>query len=204
MAVTTAAATTAVIMVTGTERGLSGFTMQKTILSLAALASAISFSGCVGSGPHTEAGAVTGAGVGALAGAIIGNNSHGGDALGGAVLGGVVGGLAGAAIGNSVDHEQGTVYGQQPSVMANPDSHAYRVARVQTAVPPPPPTPVDTPPPAPAPNAVWAPGYWIYDGRAYTWVGGHWEIPPPGARTYIAAHSENRGGQMVFVPGYWQ
>jgi hypothetical protein len=180
--------------------------MHKTTLSLSALALTAFLSGCVGSGPNTEQGAVTGAALGAVAGAIIGHNSPNNDAAGGAVLGGLAGAVAGGVIGNSVDQERGTIYGQQGSVMANPDSRGYRVARAQAAVPnaTPPPTPVENPPPAPASNAVWAAGYWIYDGRTYTWVGGHWEVPPPFAHTYVPAHSENRGGQMVFVPGYWQ
>ncbi len=177
--------------------------MQKILLPLSSLVVAALFSGCVGTGPNTQAGAVTGGALGAVAGAVIGHNSRGGDAAGGAVLGALAGGIAGGAIGNSVDHENGTIYDER-SVVAHPDRR-YRVERaVAVQPPPPPPAPVDNPPPSPAPNAVWAPGYWVYDGRAYTWMSGHWEVPPPGAHTYVAAHSENRAGQTVFVPGYWQ
>jgi len=59
-------------------------------------------------------------------------------------------------------------------------------------------------PPQPAANAVWIAGFWIYDGRAFSWNSGRWEIPPPFAHTYVPAHSEVRQGQTVFVPGYWQ
>ncbi len=158
--------------------------------------------GCVGSGPNTEQGAVTGGALGALAGGIIGHNSRGGDAFGGAILGAAAGAVAGGVIGNSVDQERGTIYGT-PGRYPNPDDRAYRVSRVQ-APPTPPATPVDPVPPRPTQNAVWVPGYWIYDTRSYSWVGGRWEIPPPFAQTYVPAHSEMRNGQMVFIPGYWQ
>ncbi|HUR58826.1 MAG TPA: hypothetical protein VM029_14025 [Opitutaceae bacterium] len=176
--------------------------MLKTSLLLSGLAlSALFTGGCVGTGPHTEGGAVTGAALGALAGGIIGNNSRGGDTIGGAVIGAAAGAIAGGTIGNSIDHEQGSIYGA-PGRYENPDDRRYRTSRVQASTPPP--TPVDRVPPQPAPNAIWVPGYWIYDTRTYTWVSGRWEIPPPFAHTYVPAHSEMRNGQMVHVPGYWQ
>src|SRR5436305_10520577 len=98
-------------------------------LALAALCS-----GCVGSGPNTEQGAVGGAALGAIAGGIIGNNSRHGDTLGGAAIGAVAGGVAGAAIGNSMDHQQGTIYGQ-------PSAYDQRQPEVVQAPPGPPPPP---------------------------------------------------------------
>jgi hypothetical protein len=175
--------------------------VNKSILLLSGLSLATLLSGCVGSGPNTEQGALAGGALGALAGGIIGHNSRGGDAVGGAVLGAVGGAVAGGLIGNSVDQERGTIYGQP-----NPDDPRYR--RVSHAAPAvqstPPPTPNDPVPPQPSANAVWIAGYWIYDGRSYTWVRGRWEVPPPLARTYVPAHSEMRNGQLVHVPGYWQ
>lgn len=160
------------------------------------------FAGCVGTGPNTEQGAVTGGALGALAGGIIGHNSRGGDTFGGAMLGAVAGAVAGGVIGNSVDQERGTVYGppERPRRQGSPDDRAYRVSRTST----PPPTPAEVQPPPPAPNALWVPGYWIYDGRTYTWMSSRWEIPPPLATSYVPAHSEMRDGRPVFVPGYWQ
>ena len=173
---------------------------------LALIASAVALSGlltgCVGTGPNTEQGAVAGGALGALAGGIIGHNSRGGDAFGGALIGAAAGAVAGGVIGNNVDQERGMIYGP-PGRYENPDHRGYRVS--QAAVPStPPPTPNDPVPPQPAANAIWAPGYWIYDGRTYTWMAGRWEIPPPLARTYVPAHSENRDGQVVFVPGHWR
>jgi hypothetical protein len=137
---------------------------------------------------------------------VIGHNSRGGDAFGGAILGAAAGALAGGVIGNSVDQERGTLYGPAnppPGRYGNPDDRAYRTYRAQ-AIPTPPPTPAETVPLQPAPNAVWVPGYWIYNGHAFTWTSGRWEIPPPFAHAYVPAHSEVRNGQTVFVPGYWQ
>jgi hypothetical protein len=137
---------------------------------------------------------VTGGTLGAIAGAIIGHNSRGGDALGGALLGGTVGAIAGGTIGNSVDNERGTLYpGTAPA--------SYRVMSPPPMPAPPPTTEIMTPPPAP--NALWIPGYWDFTGRGYSWVVGHWEIPPPTAHNYMAAHWEYRGRHYVFVPGYW-
>jgi hypothetical protein len=140
------------------------------------------FSGCAGSGPNTEQGAVAGGALGALAGGIIGHNSGSGNTrntVNGAVLGAAAGAVAGGAIGNSVDHERGTIYAPTnppPSQAPVVDERGPRRRGART-IPPPPPTPAEAIPPAPAPNAVWVAGYWIYDGRTYTWQSGHWEIP---------------------------
>jgi hypothetical protein len=176
--------------------------VNKIVLFSSSLLASALLGGCVGTGPNTQQGAVTGGAIGALAGAIIGNNSVGGDALGGAILGGTVGALAGGALGNSVDHERGTVYGY-PAYSGYPAGRGYRTSRLEAAPPPPPPTPVDTIPAAPTADAVWVPGYWIYGGR-YSWMSGHWEIPPPYARSYVAGHWENQGGRDVYVRSYWQ
>jgi hypothetical protein len=177
--------------------------MNKSAILASGLMLVTLLTGCVGTGPNTEQGAITGGALGALAGGIIGHNSRGGDAFGGALLGAAAGAVAGGVIGNNVDQERGTVYGPSnpPGRYGNPDDRGYRVSRVET--PPPPPTPVENMTPSPAPNALWVPGYWVYDGR-YNWVAGRWEIPPPLARTYVPAHSEMRDGRPVYVPGYWQ
>jgi hypothetical protein len=170
--------------------------MKRTSLIAGSLAMSALLSGCVGTGPNTQQGAVTGGALGALAGAIIGHNSRGGDALGGAILGGTAGALAGGAIGNSVDHQQGTVYGY-------PDERGRRRVRVQE-VPPPPPPYKETVSAPPAPNAIWIPGYWSYDRQGYSWISGVWEIPPPNAHAYVAAHWERQGNRDVYLPASWR
>ncbi len=68
----------------------------KLILAIALTA------GITGCASKAGNGALIGGGVGALAGGIIGNQSHG-HAAGGAVIGGLVGAGAGALIGNEMD-----------------------------------------------------------------------------------------------------
>ena len=172
--------------------------MNKTTLLVSALSVSALLSGCVGTGPNTQQGAVNGGMIGALAGAIIGHNSRGGDALGGAILGGAVGAIAGGTLGNSVDQQRGTIYGY-------PDDRGYRRVTVRTREAPPPPAPhQETVTAPPAPNAIWIPGYWSYDGRGYFWVSGVWEIPPPNAHAFVAAHWERQGDRDVYVPGSWR
>jgi len=169
--------------------------MNKTTLLVPVVALGVLLSGCVGTGPNTQQGAVNGGALGAIAGAIIGHNSRGGDALGGAILGGTIGAIAGGTLGNSVDQQRGTIYGY-------PEDRGYRRVRVEQA--PPPPAYQETIPAPPAPNAVWIPGYWSYDGRGYAWVRGNWEVPPPLAHTYVAAHWERHGDRDVYIPGSWR
>jgi len=173
--------------------------MNTRPLLVSAVAFAALLSGCVGVGPNTQQGAVAGGALGALAGAVIGHNSRGADALGGALLGGTVGALAGGTVGNSIDHQRGTLYG--------PPGYGYASRRELSAVPPPPPPPPNVAevfPAAPTPNALWIPGAWSFDGRAYAWSAGHWEVPPPNVRTYVTAHWERRGGRYFWVQSYWQ
>src|SRR5580658_10639838 len=160
-----------------------------------ALAAAIALlAGCEGNGPNTQNGAVAGGALGALAGGIIGHNSGGG-AAGGAIVGGILGAVAGGTIGNSVDHQNGTIY------------HSEYEATTNVAVPSVPPEP---PPPAelqtaqPTPSAVWIYGYYVFNGNGYTWVAGHWEIPPPNCVAFVRPHWRYRGGAYVYVQGYWR
>ncbi|MEO6874329.1 MAG: YMGG-like glycine zipper-containing protein [Opitutaceae bacterium] len=175
---------------------------RKTIL-LPSLALSALLTGCVGTGPNTQNGAVGGAALGALAGAIIGNNSGGHNGAGGALIGALAGGLAGGTIGNARDNQDGTAYGAQPQQQV-----AYQTTTVvqpEPVAPPAAPAPLtDIVTPSPAANALWVPGYWDFNGTSYTWTAGHWEIPPPNAATYIAAHWETRAGANVFVRGYWR
>ena len=76
--------------------------MNTKPLLIVPLALSFLLAGCVGTGPNTQQGAVTGGALGALAGGIIGNNS-GGRTWQGAAIGGVIGAIAGGAIGNVTD-----------------------------------------------------------------------------------------------------
>jgi len=72
------------------------------------------------------------------------------------------------------------------------------IARSGVDAPHPPPAPRPNDPAAPASNAV--PGARLLDLRHrqfYSWNSVHWEIPPPYAASYVAAHWENRGDRYV-------
>ena len=172
---------------------------MKRSLILSTLGLSLLLTGCEGTGPSTQQGAVTGGVLGAIAGGIIGNNSRGGNAVGGALLGGAIGALAGGTVGNSIDHQNGTLY---PSYQ-----QAYRTRVVRLEQPPqtpPAPTTAEVVTASPAPNALWIPGYWTYDGRAYSWLPGHWELPPANARSCVTAHWDQQGERYYWIPSYWQ
>jgi hypothetical protein len=174
--------------------------MKTSAFVLPAVALSALLAGCVGTGPNTQQGAVTGGTLGAIAGAIIGHNSAGADALGGAILGGTAGAIAGGTLGNSVDQQRGTLYDPRPAYVYRERPRYWS----PPPPPPPPPVPTETVPAPPAPGALWIPGYWTFDGRAYAWTSGRWEIPPPNVRAYVAAHWESRPEGYAFVPGYWR
>jgi hypothetical protein len=162
---------------------------MKTKITATALLLCAALTGCVGTGPNTQQGAVAGGAVGALAGAVIGNNSGGRNGAAGALIGGLVGAIAGGTIGNSVDHQNGTVYGQP--VAAVP---AYPAAA-------PAPDVVQAPP---SPDAVWVPGYWDWNGYQYNWIAGYWTMPPVGFRVYVRGVWIRRGGGYFYRRPYWR
>jgi hypothetical protein len=71
------------------------------------------------------------------------------------------------------------------------------------AVSAPPPAPMQDPrPPPPSPQAIWVAGYWHWTGMQYTWIPGHWENAPPGAR-WRAPRYSLRDGTYFYEPGGW-
>ena len=90
------------------------------------MGSALTLSSCVSpyyGGPNQRVGGVLGAATGALAGAVIGNQSD--RPLEGAAIGGVVGALAGAALGDAQDQ---VVYGRGYSGYSG--GYGYRPAPI--------------------------------------------------------------------------
>ena len=149
--------------------------------------------GCVGSGPNTQRGAVTGGALGALAGGIIGNN-NGHRTWQGAGIGALAGALAGGTLGNAADHQNGTVYNEpQPAP-----------SQQVTVVQPPPPPQTVVVEQAPPPRAVWVDGYWAWTPQGNVWVRGHWEVPPPGYAYYVPPHWERRRGTRIYIGGFWR
>jgi hypothetical protein len=60
-----------------------------------------------------------------------------------------------------------------------PEADVQRALTVQAPTPPPAEPARDEPTdPAPVRAAVWTPGSWQWDGRAYVWIAGAWRLPP--------------------------
>jgi hypothetical protein len=71
------------------------------------------------------------------------------------------------------------------------------------AVTGPPPAPMIEARPSPIrPRAVWVGGYWHWTGMQYTWIPGHWEAGPEGAR-WRAPRYLLRDGVYYYEPGGW-
>ena len=67
----------------------------------------------------------------------------------------------------------------------------------------PPPSRAEQRPPQPDARAVWTEGHWLWDGRAFVWVTGGWQMPPRAGATWRAADWRRRGAIYLFVPGAW-
>jgi WXXGXW repeat (2 copies) len=59
-------------------------------------------------------------------------------------------------------------------------------------------------PARPGPNYVWVGGYHRWDGNAYVWEPGRWEVPPHEHAVWVAPRWEHRNGGYVFVAGRWK
>ena len=57
---------------------------------------------------------------------------------------------------------------------------------------------------APGPGYVWITGYHRWDGRAYVWVPGRWELPPRPHARWVEHRWVHRRGGYVFVEGHWR
>ena len=67
----------------------------------------------------------------------------------------------------------------------------------------PPPMLVEEPGPMPFYGAYWTGGYWVWQGD-WVWAHGRWLAPPYAGYGWTQPYYENRGGIVVFVPGYWR
>jgi hypothetical protein len=63
---------------------------------------------------------------------------------------------------------------------------------------------VETRPVAPGPNYVWIAGYHRWDGNAYAWVPGRWDVPPRPHARWVAHRWVRRHGGWVLVEGHWR
>ena len=86
-----------------------------------------------------------------------------------------------------------------------PEEDLKRELTVQAPTPPPAaPAREEPPEPAPTRTAVWTPGSWQWNGRAYVWVAGAWRIPPDARHTWQRPTWNVRAGRAIFVPGGWR
>lgn len=58
---------------------------------------------------------------------------------------------------------------------------------------------------APGPHHVWIAGYHRWDGNAYAWVPGRWELPPAHYSAWVAGHwSHHASNGWYWVEGHWR
>jgi|SRR5580658_7319328 hypothetical protein len=63
---------------------------------------------------------------------------------------------------------------------------------------------VETRPAAPGTGYVWIDGYQNWNGSAYVWVPGRWELPPRANARWVAHRWVHRNGGYVMVEGHWR
>jgi hypothetical protein len=185
-----------VLSIARSEPGTSSYAsplsgrMKATILFTGALVISALATGCAN---NAETGAATGAAGGAVLGGIIGHNT-GHSTAHGAEVGAAAGALAGAAIGHRQDNQARAIQSQ--------GDQQYVVQQ-----PPPAPTsaPYENVPARPSNDSVWVAGYYDFvGGSQYQWVPGHWETPPPGARSWVNPMWQPTGNGYTYVRGHWQ
>ena len=57
---------------------------------------------------------------------------------------------------------------------------------------------------APSGRHVWIGGYHRWDGHAYVWVPGRWDLPPRPHAVWVAPRWVHRGRGWVFIEGRWR
>ena len=56
----------------------------------------------------------------------------------------------------------------------------------------------------PSRRHVWISGYHRWDGNAYAWTSGRWEVPPREYAVWVAPRLQHRRDGYVFVEGRWR
>jgi hypothetical protein len=56
----------------------------------------------------------------------------------------------------------------------------------------------------PSPQHVWIAGYHRWDGKAYVWEKGRWEVPPHPGAVWVAPRWTHRSDGYVFAEGHWK
>ena len=57
---------------------------------------------------------------------------------------------------------------------------------------------------APGPGYVWIKGYQSWNGSAFVWVPGRWEMPPRPHAHWVSTRWVKRNGGWVMVAGHWR
>jgi hypothetical protein len=63
---------------------------------------------------------------------------------------------------------------------------------------------VERRPVRPGPRYVWIAGFHRWDGRAYVWEPGRWELPPRERAVWVAPRWEHRHDGYAFREGHWR
>ena len=56
----------------------------------------------------------------------------------------------------------------------------------------------------PSRDHVWIGGYHRWDGNAYAWQAGRWEVPPRARARWVAPRYTHRHNGYVYSEGYWR
>ncbi len=57
---------------------------------------------------------------------------------------------------------------------------------------------------APGPGHIWIPGFHRWDGRAYIWTPGRWDLPPRPGVAWVAGHWRHARHGWYWVEGHWR
>ena len=57
---------------------------------------------------------------------------------------------------------------------------------------------------APGPHHIWIAGFHRWDGRAYIWVPGRWELPPRPGVVWVPGHWRHARRGWYWVEGHWR
>jgi hypothetical protein len=118
---------------------------------------------------------------------------------------------AGAAASGATDRDLADIVAGPKSTDRARVKVDFATANRRYTVAEPPPLPAAKPrylaPIRPAREAVWIDGYWAYTGdpeTPYEWMSGHWEIPPPGAHSWVPSGWQAAEDEYVYVRGRWR
>ena len=83
-------------------------------------------------------------------------------------------------------------------------SPALAARRVYVRVAPPAPL-VEVRLTAPSPRHIWIGGYHRWDGAAYVWVPGRYELPPRAGQVWVPGHwAHHRRHGHYWIEGHWR